>query len=127
MLPVLPTIEFVVTPVPPASTELETLEPSLETIESFETIDPSLETIELLDTLDEVFDVTELETPVELFDSTELVTVTALPGSNTTLCAETDVHRPSATAVKRCLISVLHCCPFIASINRAGSVIASTR
>lgn len=46
MLPVLPTIEFVIAPVPPASTELVTLEESLEVI--------------------------ELETPVELLDSMEL-------------------------------------------------------
>jgi hypothetical protein len=111
MLPVLPTIEFVVTPVPPASTELVTLEPSLDTIELFETVEPSLETIELLLTLDDLFDVTELETPVEVFDSTELLMLTELPGSNTTLCAEAYVQNPSATTVTRCLISVLRCCP----------------
>src|SRR5687768_8853685 len=78
MLPVLPTIELVLTPVS-AFTEFVTLE------ESFEVI--------------------ELE---ELFELIEFVTVTGLPGSNTTLWAETPVHSAKAATVARYLISVIH-------------------
>ena len=55
MLPVRPTIEFVITPVPPASTELVTLEvvAPFEVIE-LETLEELLDSIELADPPDEM-------------------------------------------------------------------------
>jgi hypothetical protein len=53
MLPVRPTIEFVIAPVFPASTELVTLDESLELIE-LETLDEVLESIELAAPTDDV-------------------------------------------------------------------------
>src|SRR5687768_7698548 len=87
MLPVLPTIELVLTPVS-AFTEFVTLEELFEVIE-----------------LEELLELIELE---ELFELVEFVTVTGLPGSSTTLWAETPVHSAKAATVARYLISVIH-------------------